>query len=294
MDRRRDLAFDAMAGAMQVRQEAGARLVDAIDIFDLAENRGVEVRFVDIPSMEGMYRKQSPPTILVSAHRPPGRQAFTVAHKLGHHYFKHATCIDELLANRAAPRSFQPGEYLADCFAGFLLMPKSTVGGAFARRGWDPAACTAEQTYVVAGWLGVGYTTLVHHMAATLRLMPQAHAAALAKADLKRVRRSILGIDARHGLVVVDLPWAGRAIDIQVGDVILVGRDVASSGTCVLQEREGTRGTLFVGVAPGVGQLHDSATGWSSYVRVRRRPYIGRSIFRHLEDPDDEDVSGDH
>jgi len=44
----------------------------------------------------------------------------------------------------------------------------------------------------------------------------------------------------------------------------------------------------------GVGQLHDEQTGWSSYVRVRKRSYIGRSIFRHLEDPDDEDIADDH
>jgi len=294
MYRQQELAFEAMTGAMQVRQEAGLKLADPVNVFDLAEKRGIEVRFANIPSMEGMYRKQSPPTILVSSHRPPGRQAFTCAHELGHDHFKHATCIDELLDNQPAQRRFQPDEYLADCFAGFLLMPKSTVNGAFARRGWDPATCTAEQIYVITGWLGVGYTALVHHMSAMLRLMPQPHAAVLEKVDLKRLRRSILGANVHNGLVVVDLQWTGRSIDIQVGDVIQTAKEVTSTGACVRPRQQDAQAAIFVGATPGVGQLHDGRTGWSSYVRVRKRSYIGRSIFRHLEDPDDDDIADDY
>src|SRR2546426_775951 len=82
MQRRKQLVMDAMSTAIQVRQSFGSGLWNPINPYDLAEQLGVEVRFVDITSMEGMYCKAPKPHILLSSHRPLGRQAFNCSHEL--------------------------------------------------------------------------------------------------------------------------------------------------------------------------------------------------------------------
>ena len=80
-----------------MRRRAGFSLNEAICVYDLADQLGIEVRFADIPSMEGMYCRESGPTIILSSLRPSGRQAFTCAHELGHHSNGDGTGIDQLV-----------------------------------------------------------------------------------------------------------------------------------------------------------------------------------------------------
>ena len=289
MERRRSLVMDAADAALRVRQSAGLGMWTPICVYDVAEKLGIEVRFVDISSMEGMYCKNAAPLILVSSLRPPGRQAFTCGHELGHHVYKHGTRIDEIIGRPAAKSRFDPEEFLADCFAGFLLMPKSAVSRAFAIRGWDICSCTPLQLYTVAGLFGVGYTTLINHLASTLNLLPRSRANELAKVPPRQIRSVYLGREIKEDLTLVDAHWTGRPIDIQVGDLIQLPADVISEGHCIHLCEQGEEVFVFRGAVPGVGRFHQPSTGWSAYVRVSRRDYVGRSIFRHLEDPDNDE-----
>ena len=130
------MAQSAFAAALRVRRNAGYRLEEAICVYDLAERLGIEVRFADIPSMEGMLYCNTEPIIIVSSHRPSGRRAFTCAHELGHFHSGDGTTIDDLVgkSDKAGP---DPKEFVADCFAGALLMPKMAVERAFAVRSWS-------------------------------------------------------------------------------------------------------------------------------------------------------------
>ncbi len=289
MERRRNLVMDAADAALRVRQSAGLGIWMPISIYDVAEELGLEVRFVDISSMEGMYCKTATPFILVSSLRPSGRQAFTCAHELGHHIYKHGTRIDELVDRPTAKSRFDSEEFLADCFAGFLLMPKSAVSRAFASRGWDIRSCTPLQLYNIAGSFGVGYTTLIQHLSSTLNLLPRSRANELARISPKQIRSAQLGRETREDLVLVDTQWDGRAIDIQVGDLVQLPTDVVGEGMCVSLSEQGKEGLLFRGAVPGVGRFHQPSTGWSAIVRVSRRGYVGRGIFRHLEEADDDE-----
>ena len=96
-----------MAEALRVRTRAGLGLEEAVCVYDLAEHLGIEVRFTDIPSMEGMYYLASEPSIILSSLRPPGRRVFTCAHELGHHS-NGGNCSDSrrqigLIPHRASP-----------------------------------------------------------------------------------------------------------------------------------------------------------------------------------------------
>ena len=155
------LARQALRAALGFRQRYGYKLWEPVSPYDVAARLRVEVRFVDIPSLEGMYLKCTPePTILLPSDRPAGRQTFSCAHEAGHHEFSNGSRIDEYFDLGAPVARFDPVEFMADTFAGFLLMPKVAVEHGFAARGLRLATCTPEQIYIVAGWLGVGYETL--------------------------------------------------------------------------------------------------------------------------------------
>src|SRR5207249_1380848 len=172
---------------------------------------GIETRFVDIPSLEGMYWKKAEPVILVAAERPPGRQAFTCAHELGHHAFGHGNKIDQVLEQSSLK---DPEEYLADVFAGFLLMPKTAVLHAFSVRGFDPRTASPTDLFVTAGWLGVGYGTLARHLQSGLGLISARQRTELLKVQPKAIKRTLLGHDIAADVIVVDDAWkACRAID---------------------------------------------------------------------------------
>ena len=127
--RRKELALDAAQQALRLRSEMGLGLQAPAPVFDIIDKLGVELRFWPIPSLEGVYRAQPSPVILISSDRPPGRQVYTGAHELGHHVYGHGVAVDEASENAAqeGSASTNPEEYLADRFAGFFLMPATTV-----------------------------------------------------------------------------------------------------------------------------------------------------------------------
>lgn len=288
MRSRADLTRLALRAALLVRRRSDHGPSDAVCPFDLAERLGIEVRFVDIGSLEGVYLRRSPPIILLTAYRPPGRQGFTCAHELGHDIFKHGTRIDELVSGAPRRQRIPPEEAIADAFASFLLMPRSAVIHGFVNRGWDPRICRPEQIYVVAHWLGVGYATLVTQMQFTLRLLDASNAATLLRIPLKEIRREMVGQDVDHDLIPVDTHWTGRAIDAQQGDLILLPPDTRIEGHCLALVRDTAQGQLCHASQPGQERVYQPSIEWASVVRVSRRAYVGRNLFRFVEEVADE------
>jgi Zn-dependent peptidase ImmA (M78 family) len=263
----------------------------------VAEKLGIELRFVDIPSMEGMYVRastdDSQPIILVSALRPAGRQAMTAAHELGHHVFGHGTRIDEYIGtmdeNREPSLALEPEEMAANTFAAFFLMPKAAVDRAFAIRGWTATAAQPQQVFSIAGWLGVGYASLIHHMRLSLGMFSKAQAKELLSVQPKRIRQQILGTATFSDCFLLDHPWTGRPLDMQVGDVALVDSHTTSEGACLDFADSAPNGLRIVAaIAPGLGRI--VAPSWAAFVRVRRRDFVGRSIFRHIDSAGDDDA----
>ncbi len=286
MNDRRAIARQAMAAALRTRLSVGYGLDHAVCVYDLAEKLGVEVRFLDLPSMEGTYSSASSPTIVVSSLRPPGRRAFTCAHELGHHNRSDGVEIDELVEQWGKPR-FDPKEFAADCFAGALLMPKMAVSKAFAIRGWSMEDCTPEQAFMVAGYFGVGYTTLIHHLRSALQVLSDTRAQALLKVSPRKAQSLLLGWQTPQTVAVVDAHWTGRAVDVEVGDLILVQGGAQSEGACIERSSGVEHGRLFQAARPGLGRL-EAGTTWSAFVRVSRRDYVGRALYRHWEEAGDE------
>ncbi|MCL4400579.1 ImmA/IrrE family metallo-endopeptidase [Candidatus Parvarchaeota archaeon] len=238
--------------------------------------------------MEGVFLKKSPPEILISSHRPPGRQVYNCAHELGHYLFNHGSHIDEVKLNLYRQKVFSPEEFLADTFAGFLLMPKTTVNNGFLRRGWNPGTCTAQSAFKIACWLGVGYSTLLKHMQISLSLISKEHADHLLKISPKQIRLECLGKKTEGNLVPVDYFWTGRPIDIQVGDMILLPPATQYEGKSLTLVPSHNPWTLFKGEHIGIARVFDNNSPWACFVRVSRKGYVGLSRYRHLEDNEDD------
>jgi len=280
---RKKIILKAISDAYKLRIQAERDLYESICVYDLAESLGVEVRFYDLPSMEGMYYHSIKPHIILSSLRPLGRRSFTCAHELGHYCQRAGTKVDELVENWGDNPQSDPKELAADCFAGALLMPKTAVERAFAIRNWSIAECTPDQIYIISNYFGVGYTTLIYHLNTSLSLITKLHADRLLKTKLRQAQALALGWKTSKTIWIVDRYWTGRPIDIEVGDYVFVRGKSIFEGICMELAEIRVDGILYCAVQPGLGRLDDQSE-WSSFVRVSRKNFVGRSIFRHLEE----------
>lgn len=280
----KELARQALRGALETRRRTFTSKFDPICVYDIAARLGVEVIFRPESSLGGMYAKASQ-TILVPARRPPGFRAFSCAHELGHWFFGHGTGIDNI---EQLERYYEndPEERLADTFASYLLMPPWAVTQAFANRNWNPANCNPIQMYTIAGQLGVGYQTLIQHLRYSLHLISPIQAQQLLKTTPKQMRVSVLGDDITQHLIIVDRAWNKVAIDLQVGHFAILPTDAKLEGASVSIVGDNQIGLVVEGHIPGITRAETSDGSWAAYIRVSRKDFIGRSIFLHEEDPD--------
>ena len=279
----------AIDRAFRCRLKAGYEAIEPICVFDLAAKLKVEVRFVAGNSFGGMYAKDFE-KILIPTKRPPGRQAFTCAHELGHWAFGHGTRVEDI-DELDKGGSDDPDERMANVFASHLLMPEWAVEDAFRRRSLVPAQCGVMESYRIANQLGIGYETLVQHLRYGMKLIKDEQAERLLKATPKEIRANVLGTsDPRH-LVIADQYWWRVPIDLTVGDALILPVNFQAEGQALRQIGMTFHGTWFEAVRPGYGRVLADDLGWSSFVRVARNDYVGRSKYRFLEDPDVDELS---
>jgi Zn-dependent peptidase ImmA (M78 family) len=283
------LARQANEKALEVRQKAGADFRSPLNVYDLCDSLGVKVQFVDVASMEGVLVRRGGSTIMISALRPAPRRVFTCAHELGHHVFGHRAPIDQI-TDRIVASHTDPNEFLADAFGGFLLMPRRAVTRAFVSRGWDHATAGPAEYYTVACAFGVGYETLVTHVAYGLRLVDSARAAVLGRAGLPAIRSSLLGQPTSDPLIVVDQQYAQPTVDVEAGTLLLLpGRAEPEGGSGVLEVvADVLAGRLVRALRPGLARIHIPGDDWAVVARVSRHQYVGLARYRHLEDDADE------
>lgn len=282
---RKTIARKATAEALRIRLRAGCSIDTPICVYDVAERLGIEVRFFDLPSLEGVYYSSPNPHIILSSLRPPGRRAFTCAHELGHYSRGDSTCLDEVVEQYTAPR-FDPKEFYADCFGGALLMPKTAVERAFALRQWAISECTPDQVYAVCNYFGVGYATLVQHLTWGLLLLPPSRSQQLLKVAPRRAQALAVGWETSNTVWIVDRHWVGKPIDVECDDLLFLHERVRSEGKCIEPIDGNSDGRLLRAREPGIGRLEDDS-GWSAFIRVSRRAFVGRNIHRHIEEADD-------
>lgn len=280
------LARRALRAALEVRKKVQVPLTSPLCIYDVAEKLKVEVRFHGGASFGGMYAKETQ-TVLVPSERPAGRRAFTCAHELGHWYFKHGTRVEELGESDGAEAS-DPDEALVNQFAGHLLMAKPAIQLAFKKRQLAPSTSTQQELYAIACQFGVGYNTIITHLCYALELIPRRRAEELLRSSAKATKESLLYQTFANHLVLVDESWDSQMpIDLEVGDRVLTLFPSRAEGDRLAAEPHTGGGTILEAIKPGLARILSVKDSWVAFVRISKRGFTGRSIYRHLEDPDE-------
>jgi hypothetical protein len=281
---RRALSQKAMKAAVRTRARAGLDQIGPICIFDLCDKLGVPVRFTDI-NMEGMYSGGDAPRIFVSSQRPLARRVFTCGHELGHHEFGHGATIDEMKEEAAALRNENPDEFLVNAFASFVLMPIIGLRGAFARRGTGAHTATPAQMLAIASNFGIGYATLVTHLAYGVQEIAAGRARELLRSTPSSIRRSLLGDSSSEPFAIVDASWWGKPVDVEVGTTLLLPGGATAEGDVLRAAGSCAAGDIFEAARPGLGRV-SLAPGNEQFARVSKKRYVGLARYRHLEDDD--------
>jgi len=248
---------------------------------------GLDVRFLDVPTLEGMFVRAPGPRVLLPSlkHRPRARVLYSCAHEIGHHQLGHGTKVDEYLFDRSGDLPFSTEEFLANTFAGHLLMPRAAVLDAFQRRGWDAAHPTAEQVFLISGELGVGFITLVKHMCRTLELISRAVHDQMTKVTPKSLKIQLTG-DSRNKVFVVDSLWRDAIpIDAECGELLILPFNIGSN--CPLLKLVSQTAEVVVFAAIRSGRQTIIINKKTVTIRVARQHYIGPYINRYLSDPDE-------
>ncbi|MFN3166412.1 MAG: ImmA/IrrE family metallo-endopeptidase [Phycisphaeraceae bacterium] len=285
---RSNLGRQALRAAIRARRQAGVPEDRPLCVFNFAEeHHDVEVWFVDAPSLEGMYQKDSPGRIFVSSHRTPGRQAMTCAHELGHHIFGHGTQVDEYVENSSLSHNLSPDERLVRLFASFLLMPEPAIQRTFTELGASLNSPEPHEVLIASHYLGTSYEALVRHMHLSLDLIDESTGSRLLKTTRKAIVTNLVGKFPESELVVAGYHWESRAIDLSVGDCCLLPKGTDVEGGKITQRQQLPIGDLYTAQHPGTTRVEHTDSGWAAYVRISRARFSGRNIYRYMEDPDE-------
>ena len=281
MARRPPPIKSGLNSALLTRARLNVSLSDPIDPFDAATALGIEVRYMEVNSLEGVYSKGIP-AIVIGTLRPRGRRGFTCGHEIGHHVHDHGDQVDAPPSG-GGRRSITYEERVADSFASFFLMPKLAVESAMRARGVDKSKPTALEILILADLLGVGYSTLVHHASRRLRLFTMANANRLLKSKPIDLKREVLGfdVDPKSHLAFVDVARA-TSVSVEVGDYVAIDPyqllPTPTSLAYVGTARNDFE--LYRAVAPGEYSLPTQSAP-ALRLRIARCGYVGRHIHKY-------------
>lgn len=273
MDRWYKLGQSAAKAALKYRISRGLGFDEPCDVFKTIVGEKVDLQFVDIPSLEGMFLQEPEVTrICVCAHRPWGRQRYTAAHELGHCILGHGTRVDTVMNTRDQQPALSDEEILAEGFARFLLMPPRAVQRAFAKgHRYDP-----HSVFEASCWLGVGYGTLIRQMCSSLRLISGSEQERLLRSKRRDLCKEIAGIpDFTDDLWPLDERWRDRSVHAQLGDII--------HGVCAKQSSTLTPISSIASRVVGVGtETVPLISGGRVTISSSRRNFVGFLDYRYM------------
>lgn len=283
------LQREALRSALQLRRSLSIPRHEPVNVYDVADARGVEIQFADLPSLEGMFYRGPDPKIILPClrHRPRGRVTFSCGHELGHFELGHGTRVDEYLKNGQRTKPKTDEEIAADTFASSLLMPRPAVLDRFTCRGWDLEAATPLQLFAVAGELDVGYTTLIKHLHHGLQLVDHSWLREREQTTPKTLRHFITEEPTTKRVVLVDAHWPNTPIDLEVGDS-LAATAASEFAQPDWAHDKGVHGDWRVLSPRRPGTYEIEIAGGKRLVRVARAGYCGFFRYRHLEDAEHE------
>ena len=276
----------ALLKADKIRMQLGLDIFEPINIFDTCARLKVNVRFVDLTSMEGMYVVQDDyahPTILLSSERPLPRRCFSCGHELGHHVFKHGSRIDGLSDTTEQSYSNNSEEFLVDSFAGALLMPIAGIQAEFAKRNWSPFEASPVEFYTISSIFGTGYQTLIVHCRAN-KILTESKCKALLKIKPAKILRSLLSAAVENPYFkIIDGQSQLSVIDLEVSNYIILPASFIGEGDHLQKLTDTPIGSAYMAIKPGIIRIASKDETVTSFVRIQNYRYVGLAENRHLE-----------
>jgi len=270
--------------ALRLRHDLDIPRDAAVDPFEVAERMKVQVRYMALSSMEGMYARRPGPLVMLSTLRPRGRRHFTLGHELGHHHFDHGTQVDEYVDGTTDDGSEE--ERLANAFSRNLLMAPRAVRAALSGMNIDPDTLTPHEAYRLSSFFGVAYAALINHLCWSMRLITKYQLKDLLRVQPGTVKLELTDQKCNGVVEVVDERWVHRPLDLRVDDLAIVPATASVVGNVLEALRPVRDGLLVRAAAPGIGQVTTSS--WAVFARVEPHEFVGIAKYRHLE-PEDED-----
>jgi Zn-dependent peptidase ImmA (M78 family) len=271
--------------AEQVRIKLSLKSLQPINVFDVCEELGVTVRFLDV-SMEGMYFSQTGgknPAVIISSQRPLPRRVYTCAHELGHHLFGHGTKVDPLEEGLSDGGTYNEEERLVDTFAGLLLMPIAGVQAEFKRRGWKVKTASQMEYFIISSIFGVGYQTLITHCKVN-HLITDLKAIDLLKAKPAKLFSSFCNLPLKtSSFKVIDGLTKLNTTDTEVGNYLILPKDTVCEGEHLTCCGEVPHGRIFQATQPGIIRIYSADVDFGCFVRIQNAHYAGLAENRHLE-----------
>jgi Zn-dependent peptidase ImmA (M78 family) len=289
MDRTK-IAREAARRAIQLREQLGLTPDQPVDAISVAERLGIRVTLRPETTVEGLYARTSPPSIITSAHRPIGRIAFSVGHELGHHVYGHpGVSMHEYMEKEVSFAEKSIPELEADYFAGHFLMPNRGVRAALLARGWSPASLSPDQAFRLSCLFGVSYAALLAHMRFNLQMIDDSIFSRLSQLQPKDVKEALLGFKHTRDLLVVDSHWGSREIDLRTNDYAMIAGACTVVGACVTVDCHAGSWTILKAIRQGVGTVRrpEGATTVRVSGKSTGEYFTGHARNRFEEDPDD-------
>lgn len=284
---RKQLVLKAAARAEHIRAKCGISPTSSVDPISVAEQRGCEVIYMSLPSLEGVYSPAPRPAIVLGSERPAGRRAYTCTHELGHHEFKHGERVEEL-KNGKSQMTKDPDEFLADMFAANLLMSQASIRHALKVRSLDIKKIEPMQVLCLASFFGVGYGTLIDQMTFTLGLLNHELRDHLRKVKPKDIKARFDCAPSSE-LIVVDAFWQGRAVDLEVGDTLVLHPGIIMEDKPrILRNKVIDGQPTFKAVARGLIRAYHNSNDWAVNIRIAPKQYAGLAQYRFLDDPEED------
>lgn len=259
--------------ANSVRRRLGLSIDSYFCVFDACQKLGVDLRLSQLDSVEAMFCKSAPPTIILSTSRPDARRRFSCAHELGHWALGHSGGAVDLVSASDSSRKRPVTETAADFFAGELLMPKLLLSRAIRDLGTSPSIL---DFFELACAIGVGLSTLRFHIQ-NVAQVEAPFPKSTSSNPLDDVRSIAQLSSSTTPLIAVGSCWKGRPIDLDQGSFILARHGCETTfakSKLVNWVSTNSAGALFQAVCIGVENGEQS-------VRVMGNDYEGRAVFRY-------------
>lgn len=162
--RRKELDSLARYRAEELRRSWGLGIEPIGDIFDLIERRlhAIILRYPVSNSVLSAFiaKKGEDYLIYINTNMTLGHQIFSAAHEISH--FLYDADGLELLICRPGGNSEDEKEILADCFAGYFLLPEEGVRNAFFDRFGSRHQVDYGTVMTLQGTFKVSYTALLY------------------------------------------------------------------------------------------------------------------------------------